>query len=363
MKLLWVAAAFAMLAVPTRADARVWTVGGRGADFPLIAPAIAASAPHDVIRVQRGAYREDLVIDHPLTILGEEGAVLFGTGMGTTIEITAPDCEIRELTIDGTGTGAGNQMDAAIRITSNNNRIVGNHIRRAFYGIVAAGATGNRIEGNEIAGLAAMPFGQRGDGIYLYRAPSNQVIGNTVSGMRDAIYLQYAPGGIVERNVVEESRYGLHDMFSDGTRIAANAFRACSVGANLMNSSGLVLEHNEFARNRGVTAVGLALKECDRSDIHDNRFAANGRGLQLDGSAGNRFTGNRFAQNDTAIRLMASAECNLFSRNEFVGNWSDVVAGRQADTTNGASMASAIAGVRMPASTSMATGSEMRRIR
>jgi nitrous oxidase accessory protein len=333
MKAIWVAAAVGMLAAPSGADARVWTVGARAADFPLIGPAIAAATAGDVIEVRRGAYREDLLVDRTLTIVGEEGAVLFGTGAGTVITIKAPDCEIRGLTIDSTGTGAGNQMDAAIQITSNGNRIVGNHILRAFYGIVVAAASGNQVEQNTISGLSWEPFGRRGDGIYLYRAPGNRIIGNTITGMRDAIYLQYASGGVVERNVVEASRYGLHDMFSDGTRISGNTFRTCSAGANLMNSSGLLLEGNEFSGNRGVTAVGLALKECDRSDIRANRFASNGRGLQMDGSTGNRFEGNLFAQNDTAVRLLSSAECNVFVRNDFVGNWSDLVAaGRNTST-------------------------------
>jgi len=321
------AIALVLLGAPAAVQAKVWTVGGRGADFPLIAPAVAASGPHDVIQVRRGVYREDLTLNHPVSIVGEDGVVLFGTGTGTVIEITAPGCEIRGLTIDGTGNGASNDMDAAIRITSSGNRIVGNRIRRAFYGIVVAGAAGNLIEGNDIAGLADEPFGRRGDGIYLYRAPNNQIRRNTVSGMRDAIYFQYAPGGIAVGNVVRGSRYGLHDMFSDNTRIAGNVFSGCSAGASLMNSSELVFEGNEVSENRGVTGVGLSLKDCDRSEIRGNRFAANGKGLQLDGSTGNRFTKNRFIQNDTAVRLMPSAECNVFAKNEFAGNWSDVVAG------------------------------------
>ena len=327
------AALAALVMAPAPVDARVWTVGPLGADFPLIKPAIAASAPHDVIRVARGVYREDLVIPHSLLVIAEEGAVLFGTGRGTVIDITGPDCEIRGLTIDGTGTGASNQMDAAIRVMSNGNRIIGNRIRRAFYGIVLAGASWNVVERNEIFGLASEPFGRRGDGIYVYRARNNRIAHNLISGMRDAIYLQYAPGGVVEHNIVEESRYGLHDMFSDGTRIAGNAFRTSSVGANLMNSKGLILEDNEFARNRGIAAVGLALKECDRSDIRGNRFLANGRGLQLDGASGNHFTANRFVQNDLGIRLASSAEGNIFSRNEFSGNWSDIVASGRGSST------------------------------
>ena len=333
MNTIRLAAVVAMLVVPLDADARVWTVGPRGADFPLIAPAITASAPGDVIRVAAGVYREDLVISHPLVIEAEEGAILFGTGRGTVIDITAPDCEIRGLTIDGTGTGGTNKMDAAIRVTTNGNRIVANHIRRAFYGIVLAGASGNVVERNQIVGLASEPFGRRGDGIYVYRSQNNRIAYNLISDMRDAIYLQYASGGVVEHNVIEDSRYGLHDMFSDRTRITGNIFRRSSVGANLMNSKSLILEDNEFVRNRGIAAVGLALKECDHSEIRGNKFAGNGRGLQVDGSSRNHFIANRFVQNDLGIRLAASAEANVFAMNEFRGNWSDVVASGRGTST------------------------------
>lgn len=333
MKAIWLAIGFALVVAPGQANAKTWTVGPHDADFPLIGPAIAASAPHDVIRIAAGVYREDLLITHSLVLVGEDGATLFGTGRGTVIDIAAADCEIRGLTIDGTGSGAGNEMDAAIRVTTSGNRIIGNRIRRAFYGVVVAGASRNVIEGNDIAGLAAEPFGRRGDGIYLYRAPDNRVAHNRITGMRDAIYFQYAAGGVVEHNTVEESRYGLHDMFSNGTRIANNVFRTSSVGANLMNSRGLILENNEFSHNRGIAAVGLALKECDDSQVRGNRFVANGRGLQLDGSSGNAFTGNRFLQNDLAIRLAASAESNVFSRNQFSGNWSDIVASGRGSST------------------------------
>jgi nitrous oxidase accessory protein len=198
-------------------------------------------------------------------------------------------------------------------------------MRRVFYGVVVAGGSANVIAGNTIEGLLELPFGRRGDGIYVYQAPRNQILRNRIDGQRDAIFLQYAHDGVVEGNIVERSRYGLHDMFSDDTIVRGNAFRTSLVGANVMNSKRLTLERNEFAHNRGVTAVGLTLKDCDGSRVLHNRFTGNARGLQLDGSSGNQFIGNRFAQNDVAVRLLASAERNTFSANEFAQNWSDVV--------------------------------------
>ena len=96
--------------VAARADARTWTVGGVGADFPLIAPAIAAAAAGDVILVRGGVYRENLLLDKPLTLMGEGSPTLFGTGLGSVVTITAPGCELSGLDCDHAGLGRFRQL-------------------------------------------------------------------------------------------------------------------------------------------------------------------------------------------------------------------------------------------------------------
>jgi nitrous oxidase accessory protein len=323
----------ALSLVAASADARTWTVGGPGADFPLIAPAIAAASAGDVIRVRGGVYREDLILDKPLVVTGERHPTLSGTGRGSVVTITAPGCELSGFTIEGSGMGENNEMDAAVHVRSNDNRVVDNLMRRVFYGVVVADATRNEIAGNEIQGLRHLPFGRRGDGIYLYRAPDNVVARNRISGERDGIYFQYAPRGRVVHNVVSDSRYGLHDMFSDDAVIERNTFSDSAVGANIMNSRRIRIERNTLSRNRGVPGIGLTLKDCDDSTITDNEIVQNARGLLLDGSSVNRFTDNVFRANDTAATLFSSAERNVFSGNQFVDNWSDLVlSGRDSGT-------------------------------
>jgi nitrous oxidase accessory protein len=325
--------AIILAVVAARAEARTWTVGGDGADFPLIAPAIAAASAGDVIRVRGGVYREDLILDKPLALQGEGQPTLFGTGLGSVVTITAPGCELSGFTIEGSGRGETNEMDAAVQVRSNGNRIVDNHMRRVFYGVVVADAMRNEIADNEIEGLRDLAFGRRGDGVYLYRAPENFVARNRISGERDGIYFQYAPRGRAVDNVVSDTRYGLHDMFSDDAVIARNTFSGSVVGANIMNSRRIRIEGNTMSRNRGVPGIGLTLKDCDDSTIRDNGIVLNARGLLLDGSSANRFTGNTFRMNDTAATLFSSAERNAFSGNEFVDNWSDLVlSGRDSGT-------------------------------
>jgi nitrous oxidase accessory protein len=307
------------------ADARTWTVGGAGANFPLITPAIGAAAAGDTIVVRRGVYREDLVLDRPVTLRGEGHPVLIGTGAGTVVEIRSSGVEVRGFIIEGSGTGLTNRMDAAVHLAGNGNRVSGNLMRRVFYGVVIIGAAGNEVSDNTIEGFEALPFGQRGDGVYVFRAPDTRVLRNQIGGMRDGIYFQYAPRGVAAANVVERSRYGLHDMFSDGARIEANTFRRSSVGATIMNSTGIAVRGNRIERNRGISSVGLTLKQCDDSLVEGNVIAGNARGLLVEGSFTNRFVGNRFVFNDTAVSLFSSAEQNVFTSNVFDGNWSDVV--------------------------------------
>ena len=319
--------------VAARADARTWTVGGAGADFPLITPAVATASAGDVIRVRGGVYREDLILDKPLALTGEGRPTLFGTGLGSVVTITAPGCELSGFTIEGSGMGETNEMDAAVQVRSNGNRIVDNRMRRVFYGVVVADAARNEIADNEIQGLRHLAFGRRGDGIYLYRAPENFVARNRISGERDGIYFQYAPRGRAVDNVITDSRYGLHDMFSDDVVIARNTFSDSVVGANIMNSRRVRVDGNTLARNRGVPGIGLTLKDCDDSTIRKNQISGNARGLLLDGSSVNRFTDNTFRANDTAATLFSSAERNVFSGNQFVDNWSDLVlSGRDSGT-------------------------------
>jgi nitrous oxide reductase family maturation protein NosD len=320
-----------LAAVP--AEARTWTVGAAHSDFPMIGPAVAAAAAGDTIEIRGGVYRENLVLDKTLTLVGEGQPTLFGTGIGSVVVIAAPGCEIRGLRIEGSGLGETNEMDAAVQITSNGNRILMNRLRRVFYGVIVANATQNVIADNEIDGLADRAFGQRGDGIYLYRAPGSVVARNRISGERDAIYFQYAPRGEAVDNVVSGSRYGLHDMFSDDAVIVGNTFSDSSVGANIMNSRRIRVQRNRFSRNRGVPGVGVTLKDCDDSVVRDNSVTDNARGLLLDGSAANRFVANTFRDNDVAVSLFSSAERNAFGGNEFIDNWSDLVlSGRDSGT-------------------------------
>jgi nitrous oxidase accessory protein len=327
------AAMLVLVAAPATA-ARTWTVGAAGADFPLISPALAAAADGDTIVVGPGVYRENLVLHRRVSIVGRGSPVLYGLGTGSVIRILAPGCEIRGLVIEGSGAGETSEMDAAIQVASNGNRIVGNTMRRVFYGVVI-GAPDNEVADNQITGFLDLPFGRRGDGIYVYRSHSIRALRNHIIGQRDGIYFQYAPNGVAEGNIVEASRYALHVMFANDIVVRSNTLGRSSVGANIMESRRIRISDNRIEHNRGgAMAVGLAMKGCDDSIVQDNLLADNARGLQVDGSSRNTFAGNRLLYNDTAALLYASAEQNVFTGNVFDANGNDVVVSGRGATTS-----------------------------
>ena len=72
---------------------------------------MAAAAPGDVIEVQRGNYRVNLLIDKPLTLRGLNRPTLNGGLTGDTIRVTSPDVVIEGLIVSNSGSSLKDQTN------------------------------------------------------------------------------------------------------------------------------------------------------------------------------------------------------------------------------------------------------------
>jgi nitrous oxidase accessory protein len=292
---------------------------------PTIADAVRQSRAGDRIVLRRGVYREaTIVIDRPLTLTGDSGAVLDGALATHILRIEADDVTVRGLRFQNVRSSHVEDR-AAIRAGEVRRCLIeDNRIDNAFFGIYLAGTTGCEITRNVIVGIGGTQDGS-GNGIHLWTAREIVVTGNAISGHRDGIYLEFARDTRVADNVSERNlRYGLHFMYSDDCRYERNEFRANQSGVAVMYTRRVAMVGNRFEDSRGPAAYGLLLKEIYDSRLEGNHFAHNTTALFADGATRLSATANVFEDNGWAVRLMASTDSAQLTGNTFARNTFDV---------------------------------------
>ncbi len=304
---------------------------------------LAAAPAGAVITVAPGVYAGPFVLDRPVALRGEPGAILDGGGTGHVVTVTAPDVEVSGFRIRRSGRELGADH-AAIHVSGDRARIIGNRILDCLHGIYVKRAEGAFIADNVITGdgaavaavsdplvrglmpgqdeLCGIPTAQdrRGNGIHLWNSAGHLIARNTITGTRDGVYFSFTDRTRLEDNVITGVRYGLHYMYSDENVFVRNTFRDSAAGAALMYSKQLELRDNRFLANRSQRAYGLLLQSVDDTVIAANRIEGNTLGLYLENGNANRVTGNLIAANYVGVRVSDSSAANVFAGNRFVQN-------------------------------------------
>lgn len=299
------------------AHAAEWRVGP-GA-HPSIQAALHAAKAGDTVRIAAGVYREHLVLDKPISLVGEGMPTIDGAGVGDVILVKAPDCRIAGLHV----TGSGREVladTAAIKLEGAGAVVEGCRIDQSLYGLYVSAVQRARIVGNVITGLVSLPTGDRGDGIRLWNSSHTLISRNRISGTRDGIYFDASPFNTVTDNAIRQVRYGLHYMYSDDNAFRGNRFTETEAGSAVMFSRRITLEGNLFSGNRGYRAYGLLIKDCEDSTVANNAVVGNRTGMFLDGTAHVRVRHNRIVGNDLGLEVRGSTEATSFEGNTIAGN-------------------------------------------
>jgi nitrous oxidase accessory protein len=308
----------------SRAAAQSPIVVSPAGPVTTLSQALALAPSGGTIRVRAGTYREPpLRIVRPVTIVGDSGAVFEGGDHGIFF-VTADHVTLRGLTLRHVSPSFIEDR-AAIKFDSVSACVVeDSRLEGTFFGIYLARSTGCRLSRNVIAGEGTSEV-HSGNAIHLWNSSDVMVDGNLLTGHRDGIYLEFSRGARILRNVsTGNHRYGLHFMFSHECEYRENRFAANGAGVAVMYSRHVVMDRNRFEDNWGAAAYGLLLKEIRESRITGNTISGNSVGLYLEGSSRNEVSGNVFLSNGWAVRLLADAEQNTFTRNQFTGNSFDV---------------------------------------
>jgi nitrous oxidase accessory protein len=294
---------------------------------------IRAAAAGAVVRVPPGVHRVHLLLDRPVTLQGEPGAVLDGGGSGDVVRIRSAGVGLRNLTIrhsghDLTATNAGVFVEGGSRDVT----IADNRIEDVLFGVYLDGAVNVRVEHNTITGLPALRVPDRGDGIHMWNDTGCTIAGNDVSATRDGIYVYISPHNLIADNHLHGVRYGIHYMYSRYNTLRGNVSVGNVAGYALMSSDhlkvlgnvsrdqqayGYLLNYISYSEIRGNQSRGVNGQLDDNADLIDG---ADGKGMFVYLSQFNTIADNLLTRSQIGIHVTAGSEHNRIHGNAFVGN-------------------------------------------
>lgn len=313
-----------LLAAPAALPAQSLVVVDPAGPVRTVTEALTRVTPGGRITVRAGTYAEPVIrVAVPVTIVGDSGAVFVG-GAHEIFVVTADDVTLRGLTLRHVEPSYVEDRAAILFDSVANCVVEDSRLEGTFFGIYLSRSRGCRISRNVVQGTATAEM-SAGNAIHLFHSREVTVDGNRVTGHRDGIYLEFAEDARVLGNESRDNlRYGLHFMFSHRCEYRDNRFVNNGAGVAVMYTRNMLMQGNTFADNWGAASYGLLLKEIRDSRILGNTFRENTVGMYLEGSARNEVTGNTFEANGWAVRVLADAEGNRFSRNAFLRNSFDV---------------------------------------
>ncbi len=307
------------LMLPTFVGAKEVRIAAQDGAF---AQAIKTAQAGDTLRLLPGIHRGSVIIDKPLTIIGD-GATIDGLEQGSTITVDAPDVTIRDLIVIGSGSG-GDGLDAGITLTKKadqavveHNRVLGNLV-----GIDMHGPKNALVAYNYIEGRHDRRMNDRGNGIYVWNSPGGQVIGNDVRYGRDGIFVNVSKGNTFSYNRFRDLRFAVHYMHANRSTVSHNISIGNDLGYAIMFSDHVRIENNLSLNDR---EHGIMMNYTNKGVVQDNWIQNVGEKCVFIYNAHmNQFRGNLFEGCGIGIHFTAGSERNTFLTNAFIGNRTQV---------------------------------------
>lgn len=302
--------------------------------------AVDTAKPGDTIILAAGEHRGPMTIGRSMTVRGEAGASVIGTGVGSVIIVEGDSVRIEHLEVRHSGRDLSKD-DAGILVLGDDVYIAHVSLLENLHGIYVRYGKGAHILDNHVVGLAALgenvqvigaeaalradaghdapPRTQAlmGNGLHFFNASGARVERNRIEYARDGIYVAHTSKAVFQANRISDSRYGIHYMYSSDNVIADNELWANVAGPALMFSRNLTVTGNLLRDHAGFRAYGLLLQNVESSVIHDNEIRGNRVAMRLQNSNDNDFRRNRLIGNLAGMTINSSSRYNIFTRNYF----------------------------------------------
>jgi parallel beta-helix repeat protein len=302
-------------------------------DFSKIQDAIDASEAGGEIIVLNGTYRENLVVDRPITLRGDGKPVIAGgNSSAPLITINASGVVLDGFVFSGcvderydsgavlvlsdestivNNTVSGSSGHGIHMLNSKNHLISGNLIHdNSKAGIQFSGANYSRIAANDIR--------QNGYGIFIDRSEQNRISDSDVWDNRgDGIVISATSmSEFINNSIHNNSENGIYHVDSDNNIITGNRIRDCkNCGINIDRSSYVMILANTIERcgEMGVSLDTSNIAFVTLNTVSDNHL----NGIAILGSNYNTISRNLVRDNrDSGISLRLGSERNIITNNE-----------------------------------------------
>jgi parallel beta-helix repeat protein len=300
-------------------------------DYPTIQEAINAANAGDTIFVRNGTYRENVVVNKTVSLIGENKntTIIDGNKTGSVVKIAANNTIVSWLTIQNSGTSFA---DSGIWLYHVNGSTISNNIIRnnGYYGINAEFSVCN-VTGNHV--------GRNKDtGIWLFRGPVKDisyVCNNTVENNGyEGIALSYTKGvvtgnvvrnntqyGIILENsfdssatwnTITDNEWGIHlrdSGFAISNYLIANNVVEDNIGGIDSESSvNATISGNKIIDNKGSYGV---VSHAGYASMNNNTISGNSGGAYITGADGSTLKKNLIMNNENYGILLHSDSCTI----------------------------------------------------
>lgn len=288
---------------------------------PSVQALVDATPPGGTLHLPPGTYAGPVTISKPIVLEGGGKAAIDGGGKRTVLWLNTGNAVVRGLLIHNTG-NSHDQLDAGIAVQGDNNRIEGNVIENALFGIVLKQSKRNVLRRNRIRSKPA-ELAMRGEAIRLWNSMDNRIEDNDIAFARDVTFMN-SPHNRISGNSIRESRYGMHFIFSPFSQVERNHLEHNATGIVVLNSDSMTIRKNTILHSNGASGAGVAIKKSTEILAEGNQIVHCAVGVMSDSPVGDVnkvvFRKNRIAHNTTGIQLYGEKGGHTFENNSFEKN-------------------------------------------
>ncbi len=243
-------------------------------NYPTIGAAIGNASQGDTILVKSGVYYENLWIDKPLVIKGEnaENTIIIGTGgvergARPVFTLAANNVELSGFTIQSINYSSATNYATGVKVAGDNCKITGNNIVGTYYGVFCSIQLSTTISQNNITAT-------RKDSIRICGGSQNAITNNNITGnAQSGIALDGYLDTVTGNNIVGNGRgIGLGASYSVvfGNNLTGNTESGFYIAA-----SNCIVSSNYIAQSKWGTYFTSFFAAPNNNLFYHNDFVDN----------------------------------------------------------------------------------------